>query len=90
MKAALFLMNDSVVLSWLKPQPGNLVERTSQIAEPERIADEIYLSVLSRLPNDEERADIAAHLAANADKKAEAIGQLVWALLASTEFAVNH
>jgi hypothetical protein len=42
------------------------------------------------MPTDEERADVVAHLATNADKKTEAIGHLVWSLMASTEFAVNH
>ncbi len=89
-KAALFVLNDSVVLSWLKPQPANLVERLAAIAEPEPLADELYLSVLTRMPTVEERADVAAFLGKHAAERPKALGQLVWGLLASTEFAINH
>jgi len=89
-KAALFVLNDSTVLSWLKAQPGNLVERLAGIADPAALAEELYLSVLTRLPTAEERADAAAFLEKHAADHPKALGQLVWGLLASTEFSVNH
>lgn len=89
-KAALFILNDSTVLSWLKAQPANLVERLTAIAEPDPLADELYLSVLTRMPTAEERADVAAYLTKHAADRPKALGQLVWGLLASTEFAINH
>jgi hypothetical protein len=55
-----------------------------------QIADELYLSVLSRRPSDEERAEVAEHLAAGADRRTAALAQIAWALLASMEFYVNH
>lgn len=88
-KGALFIMNDDVVLNWLKPAGGNLIERLAATTEPDKLADELYLSILSRLPTAEERAELAAHLTANPDRPV-ALGQYAWALLASTEFAVNH
>jgi len=89
-KASLFILNDAVVLSWLTPQPGNLVERLSAMSDAGALADELYLSVLTRLPTTEERADVAAYLEKHAADRPKALGQLVWGLLASTEFAVNH
>lgn len=89
-KSALFLLNDDVVLGWLNPQAGNLVERLSKMEKPDELADELYLNILSRPPTADERAEVAAYLAPHADRRAKAIGQLAWALLASTEFAVNH
>lgn len=89
-KAALFLSNDSIVLSWLAPRQGNLVDRLNAIPEPDKLADELYLSVLTRQPTADERADVAAFLAKRASDRPKAIGQLVWALLTSTEFCVNH
>ncbi len=89
LKAALFLLNDEVVLGWLQPKPGNLMDRLLN-RDDNAVAEELYLSVLSRLPSSEERATVQAHLAKNAGKRKTALFQLSWALLASTEFAVNH
>lgn len=89
-KAALFVLNDSVVLSWLLSQPGNLVERLNAMSDSGPLADELYLSVLTRMPTAEERSDVAAFLEKHAANRPKAIGQLIWGLLASTEFAINH
>jgi hypothetical protein len=89
-KAALFVLNDSVVLGWLKPQPGNLADRLSQIAEPNKLAEELYLSVLTRPPTPDEMRETSEFLSTQAEQRPQAIGELIWALLASTEFAVNH
>ena len=89
-KAALFLLNDDVVLSWLKPQPENLVGRLDQLTDPAQVADELYLSVLTRRPSEEELAEAMAYLDSHQSDRANAIGQLAWALFASTEFCVNH
>lgn len=87
---ALFLMNERLVLQWLVPKEGNLVDRLSKIADPGAAAEELYLSVLTRLPDAGERADTAAYLARNASRRNEALGELAWALLASAEFRLNH
>ena len=88
-KAALFLMHDATVLSWLAPQPGNLAERLLALTDAPALADELYLSVLSRPAADEERAAVAAYLMQEPDRP-KAVRQLIWSLLASTEFCVNH
>jgi len=89
-KAALFVMNDPRVLGLLEARPGNLVDRLSELAGPREVADELYLSVLTRLTTDEERADMAAALAERPDRRAAVLGQMAWALVASTEFCLNH
>ena len=88
-KAALFLLNDPLVLSWLQPAPGSLVETAASL-EGAEVADTVYLSVLSRRPSDEERDEVVEILASAGDERAETIGHLAWALLASTEFCLNH
>jgi Protein of unknown function (DUF1553)/Protein of unknown function (DUF1549) len=90
LKGALFLLHDKDVLELLKPKSGNLVDRVSKIEKPETVADELYLAVLTRKPTAEETTTVAEYLAKHAAKKPDAIGKLVWALLASTEFGVNH
>jgi hypothetical protein len=89
-KAALFLLNDDVLLGWLKPTDNNLVARMMKHDEPQMVADELYMSVLSRFPSDEEVTELADHLSNRSDERAIACGQLVWGLLASTGFCVNH
>ena len=90
LRAALFLMNDADLLKLLDAQPGNLLTRLQTLDTPERIADELYLSVLSRRPTVDEIADVADQLQRAGEKKQVALKHLAWALLASTEFCVNH
>jgi hypothetical protein len=90
LKAALFLLNNATVLDWLTPRPGNLIERLSQIADDEKTADELYLSVLTRRPSSEERQAVRDYLKQKTANRASALSQLAWSLLASTEFSVNH
>jgi hypothetical protein len=90
LRAALFLQNDAAVLDLLKPQGANLVARLAASDDAAAIAEELYLSVLTRRPCAEETAEVSAYLARNRDRRGAAIGHLVWALLASAEFSVNH
>ncbi|HWE02483.1 MAG TPA: DUF1553 domain-containing protein [Tepidisphaeraceae bacterium] len=87
---ALFVSNEKFILAWLQPEPGNLAGKLSKIDDPKALADELYLSVLTRSPTDDERADVAAFLTKHAAERDKAIGEMEWALLASTEFCVNH
>ena len=89
LKAALFVLTDPLILGWLTPQPGNLVDRLTKLADAE-VADEVYLSVLTRRPTDDERASVAGYLARHTADRPAALGRLAWALLASSEFGVNH
>ncbi len=89
-KAALFLSNDAKVLELLKPRDGNLAEQLVKETDSAKLAERLYLAILTRLPSPEEVADVAKYLAAHADDRAKAAGQLIWALIASTEFCVNH
>lgn len=93
-KAALFVLNDQTVLGWLKPTGGNLVERLTAVNDVNALIDEAYLAVLSRPADDEERREateyLARHAGESAEQRSRAIGHVVWALLSSNEFAVNH
>jgi hypothetical protein len=85
MDQALFLANGPTVRSWLVNRPGSLVGRLANLSGS-ALADELYLSVFTRLPDDEERKEVADFLARQPGAHAE----LAWALLASTEFRFNH
>jgi hypothetical protein len=90
LKSALFVMNDPVVLNCLSPQAENLIDRLSKQSDATALADELYLCVLTRRPTDEERTIVAEYLSKSPDRRAAAITNLTWAVLASTEFCLNH
>ena len=87
---SLFLMNDRLIEHWLKPRAGNLIDRLSKMDAPDAMAKEMYLAVLSRLPEKEEAIWIADYLARNEPRRTAALGDLAWALLNSAEFMFNH
>ncbi len=90
LKSSLFLLNDALVMECLQPKPGNLVERLTQTVDAGAVANELYLSVLTRKPTAEETAAVTEYLAKNSDRRAAAVTNLTWSLLASTEFCLNH
>jgi hypothetical protein len=90
MGAALFLMNEPLLQAWLAPKDGNLIERLVALHDPAAISAELYLSVLTRPPETDETAEVAKYLEQNPDRRAAALGELTWALLASAEFRLNH
>ena len=85
LKAALFVLHDEAVLALMKPMPGNLVERLAKLSD-EKVAEELYLAILTRRPTAEETATVAKVL----KKDPKVLGRLAWALIASMEFGVNH
>jgi hypothetical protein len=87
---ALFLSNGKLVRGWLAPRAGNLTDRLAAMGEANAVAEELYLSVLTRMPTDEERREVADYLKGHAADRAAALRELAWALLASAEFRFNH
>ncbi|MBA4062976.1 MAG: hypothetical protein C0501_04570 [Isosphaera sp.] len=70
---------------------GVLAPRAAALAKlpDEAVADELFLSVLSRRPTADEAKDVADALRRAKDRTA-ALSELVWALVASAEFRFNH
>ena len=87
---ALFLANGPVVRGWLSPRPGNLTDRLLKRPSADAVAEELYLSVLTRPPDADERREVAEVLARHAADRPAALQELAWALLASAEFRFNH
>ncbi|HTM55157.1 MAG TPA: DUF1553 domain-containing protein, partial [Pirellulales bacterium] len=87
---ALFLSNGGLLASWLNPSGENLTERLSKMAEPAQVADELYLSVLTRRAEPDEAAAVAAFWQASQANRQAAARDLVWSLLTSAEFRFNH
>jgi hypothetical protein len=87
LRSALFFRNSDHVQWALKPRVGNLIDRLAKQADP---GEDLYLTVLTRLPDAEEKAQLKSWMAAHANDKSKALGDFAWALLSSTEFFVNH
>jgi hypothetical protein len=87
---ALFAANGGSINGWVAPAAGNVTERITKQEDPKAAADELYLSVFTRMPTDEERVEVANYLKDRAQDKGAAAQELVWALLNSAEFRFNH
>lgn len=65
------------------------VAALAKLTDADAIAEEAFLSVLSRRPTAGEQADVAAMLKTARDRNA-VLAELTWALVASAEFRFNH
>jgi hypothetical protein len=90
LEQVLFVSNGGVLRTWIAPQAGNLADRLNKLAEPPAVADELYLSVLTRRPTADEVAEVAAYLQNRAQDRPLAIQECIWALIASDEFRFSH
>ena len=86
---ALFLINGPNVEKWLKPQDQTLTGRLQKLDSPTVLAEELYVSVLSRLPSEDETTAVTSYLESVSDRTT-AIREMTWALLSSAEFRFNH
>jgi len=85
---ALHLLNGETVQQ--KIQQGNLIKQWMDGGKtPEQIIDLMYISALTRLPTDKEKAGILELVQAEKDPKA-ALEDTFWAILNSREFVFNH
>ena len=88
---SLFLLNSEQMVKFMKD--FQLLDRLSRLADkPQELANQLYLSVLSRLPVDEERKEVARLLEGSEDRDQcrEVIRRIIWGLLVSAEFRLNH
>ena len=85
---ALFVANGGSVIGWAGG--GLLIGRLMPLTDPKAVAEEIYLSVLTRRPTDAEVAETTQQLTARAAERPAALRDLIWALVTSAEFRFNH
>jgi hypothetical protein len=89
----LFFSNNPVVLNLLPPQNGNLSDRMLKLPadNPKAVAEELYITSLTRLPTAEEAAEVEQYLAGlQGGDRNNAVYELVWAAVSSAEFRLNH
>jgi hypothetical protein len=89
----LFLANDPAIVGFLQQKNGNLADRLLKLPEdnPQAIAEELFLSALTRRPTAEDVEDVRGYLAnQTGEARLAAVQELIWALIASAEFRFNH
>ncbi|HZL90698.1 MAG TPA: DUF1553 domain-containing protein, partial [Pirellulaceae bacterium] len=94
LQQTLFLRNDEELLSLLDRKDGWLAQLaklsgSEKWPSGEELIESAYLRSLSRMPTADERRIAARHFAAAASPR-EGLRDLMWALLNTKEFVVNH
>ena len=87
---ALFVANGGTVRSWLAPSGENLTARLMPLNDPKALAEEMYISLFARTPTAAEVAEVTQYLAARPNERLQAVQEMCWGLISSTEFRFNH
>ncbi|MDE2508422.1 MAG: DUF1549 domain-containing protein [Planctomycetota bacterium] len=87
---ALFAANGGDVNGWIAPAGGNVTDRLARATDPRKAAEDLYLTILARMPTAAETNDVATALQVSAAARTAAAQELVWGLLTSVEFRFNH
>ncbi|MBC8437433.1 MAG: hypothetical protein H8D86_01110, partial [Planctomycetes bacterium] len=86
---ALYFTNGSRIKGWVNSN-SYLSGRLIKTESASEIAEQLYISLLNRRPSVQEAKQVSEYLTARTDQKAETVREMIWALLASTEFRFNH
>jgi hypothetical protein len=89
-KGALYLMHEDRVQKCLSPGAGTLIDDLAKELDDQATLNRLFLSVLTRKTTDEEQSELLSFLEKNKERRGEALANLAWAMLTSTEFVVNH
>jgi hypothetical protein len=85
----LYFMVDQSVLTKLRAPKGRLQQLLDTKKSDAEVADELFLAALSRAPNEKEKALVTERLKA-AKSRSEAFSDVLWALINTREFVLNH
>jgi hypothetical protein len=90
----LTLLNGPLVARLTDPATGDLIAALmdSPFLTNEKRVETLYLATLSRVPRDDEREQTRKMMQSKRTDaaRAQALGDILWALLNSTEFVLNH
>jgi Protein of unknown function (DUF1553)/Protein of unknown function (DUF1549) len=87
---ALHLMNSEEIASKINARQGTARKLAKSKLTPREIVDELYLSTLSRFPNDAERTLMLRVFTDAGEDRQAAVEDVLWALLNSRGFVYNH
>ncbi|HZZ77476.1 MAG TPA: hypothetical protein VFE62_03095, partial [Gemmataceae bacterium] len=87
----LFINNAPQFRQYAQPRKGNLADTIANMkGSAEEKVDRLFLSVLSRMPSDKERARFVKHLSGDAKMMPQLVEEAVWVLMSCSEFRFNH
>jgi len=89
-EALFFSNNDRVQHDLLRESDDRLLGLLRTTEDQQKSIEQLWLAVLSRVPLPEEFAAASHWLNRAPEKQLESRQQLLWALLAGTEFRFNH
>ncbi|MBM3754803.1 MAG: DUF1553 domain-containing protein [Acidobacteria bacterium] len=87
---ALHMFAGTTYNSKLSKPDGRLAQLLARGADDGEAVDELYLAALTRLPTAAEKQSVMQALAQQRGGRAASLGNLLWALVSSREFAHNH
>jgi hypothetical protein len=85
----LYFMVDQGVLGKIRSPRGRLQQLLDAKKTNEEIQEELFLATLSRLPNEREKGLVGERLK-ESKNRADAFTDVVWALINTREFVLNH
>lgn len=91
MTQVLHILNGETLLQKLEAKDNRLSKQLEANLTPEQLAEELFLSALSRFPTDRERQKMTEILGtASPEERRQAVEDLYWSLLSSKEFLFNR
>lgn len=85
----LYRMTDSRILTKLRNNNGRLAQLLKTKKTDTEILDELFLATMTRLPNEDEKAAFLEHIKDEKDRTS-AFVDVLWALINTREFVLNH
>jgi uncharacterized protein DUF1549/uncharacterized protein DUF1553 len=85
----LFRMTDATILAKFNDRNGRVAKLAKTKLTNEDLVEELFLAALGRLPKADEKEDGLKHLA-EARTRQEGITDVLWALVNTREFILNH
>lgn len=85
----LYRMTDKGILDKLRSNNSRLAGLLRSKKSDKEILDELFLATMTRLPNEEERTAFAEHIKDEKDRTS-AFVDVLWALINTREFVLNH
>ncbi|QEG43038.1 DUF1549 and DUF1553 domain-containing protein [Roseimaritima ulvae] len=87
---ALHLMNSSDIDARIRSDSGRAARLAASDLSSAEVAQQLYLTIYSRMPTDAERQYVVEALDAAQDKRRAVIEDLMWAMLNTPEFSIQN
>jgi hypothetical protein len=83
-------MNAPEIESKITHAAGTVARLVKKYKDDGELAEELFLTFLSRLPDAKEKAKAAAYLKEAGEKRREAAEDLAWGMVNAIEFVFDH